>query len=44
MMPIDDLIVIEDEEIESPWPCNDFMENAKLSPSIMASLASLRLT
>jgi hypothetical protein len=29
MMPIDDLIVIEDEEIESPWPCNNFMEEYK---------------
>ena len=29
MMPIDDLIVIEDEEIESPWLCNNFMEECE---------------
>ena len=29
MMPIDDLIVIDDKEIESPWPCNKFKEECK---------------
>jgi hypothetical protein len=29
MMPKDDLTIIEDEEIGSPWPCNNIMEECE---------------